>query len=585
MAFNSSVSNTGSGGAAAREGVAAGEKGIAIGGNVEGGIHYHDAPITSLLRAIPPAPPAHFTGHESDLARLQQLLISGQANAIIALHGMGGIGKTSLALKLAEQLHPHFPGGVLWWSLGPNPDVITALDVWARHADPRVDLSAFTTAASRAEVVRPMLSKLDRLCVFIDDVWDIESFSILKSALPPGSPVLITTRDSDLAKSLRCRVDQVEALKEREAIEVLEKLLAPLNGYVNAGHEIVRLTEGLPLALELIAGIADSPSDLPSIISELRTKPILDVLNRGTTREQSMEVCFTMSYERLDENLQRCFCALGVFALAPFDRNAIAAVWGDKESNTVDKAIQLLERRSLLTRIILPQTDAMQENVGMRNSDNMSTVVVEYKQHALLRDYAIKLLNAPISSSVNTASNGEVMYEDFASRHATYYLCFAREQNWHAIEHVFDQIEGGWRWVQAHKAEQIMDYVRVIIGFLGIRGRNIELLDWLHIALAQASSVKDRKNEGIILNHFGIIYDTLGQKDQALDFYRQALDILREVGDRSGEGTTLNNLGLVYDDLGQKEKALDFYQQALDILREVGNRAVEGTILNNLGRV
>ena len=56
-----------------------------------------------LLRATPPAPPAHFTGREDDLTKFTQLLTSGASVAITALHGMGGIGKTSLAQKLAEQ--------------------------------------------------------------------------------------------------------------------------------------------------------------------------------------------------------------------------------------------------------------------------------------------------------------------------------------------------------------------------------------------------------------------------------------------------------------------------------------------------
>ena len=57
----------------------------------------------SLLRATPPAPPAHFTGREADLEKFTQLLTSGASVAITALHGMGGIGKTSLAQKLAER--------------------------------------------------------------------------------------------------------------------------------------------------------------------------------------------------------------------------------------------------------------------------------------------------------------------------------------------------------------------------------------------------------------------------------------------------------------------------------------------------
>lgn len=215
MTTDPAISNTGSGAIASGSGaIAAGAKSVVAGRDM----YYHAAAEETVLRPTPPAPPAHFTGHEDELARFAQLLTSGQSVAITALHGMGGIGKTSLALKLAERLLPHFPGGVLWWSLGPTPDVVTALDVWARHAYPRADLSAFPCADTRAAVVRPMLAKLAKLCVIIDDVWDTGSFGILRSAVPPGCPVLITTRDGDLAKSLRCRVERIDALEESEGI-------------------------------------------------------------------------------------------------------------------------------------------------------------------------------------------------------------------------------------------------------------------------------------------------------------------------------------------------------------------------------
>ncbi|MEP6878979.1 MAG: tetratricopeptide repeat protein [Nitrosospira sp.] len=582
MALDPSTSNTGSGGIASGRSIAAGANGIAAGGDV----HYHAAPGESTLRPTPPAPPAHFTGHEDDLARFAQLLTSGQDVAITALHGMGGIGKTSLALKLAGQLHPHFPGGVLWWSLGPHPDVVTALDVWVRHANPHANLSAFPTVEARVEVIRPMLAKLDKLCVFIDDVWDIGSFNILKSAVPPDCPILITTRDGDLAKSLRCRVERIDALKDDEAIEVLVKLLGSLDGEESAALDIVHLTGGLPLALELIAGIADSPSDLPTIVKQLRTKPMLEVLERGDTREQSIEVCFTMSYERLDEDLRRRFRALGVFALAPFDRDAIAAVWDDEDADTVGKAIQLLVRRSLLTRAMPSQTVAAQNDASTRSPGDASKTAVEYNQHALLRDYAVKLLSAPLASFVDVVSGGtSVGDKDFAPRHAAYYRRFAEEQNWRAIERTFDQIEWGWRWVQTHESGQIIGYLFAVQRFLDMRGRNLELLDWLDIALTQTYSAPDRKNEAVILNGLGLVYDALGRKDQALDFHRKTLAIRREVGDRSGEGATLNNLGLVYNTLGQKDQALDFHRQALAISREVSDRLGEGATLNNLGRV
>lgn len=251
-----------------------GDGNIKIGDNY-GTINIENAP-RSTLRATPPAPPPHFTGREDDLARFTQLLTSGQNVAITALQGMGGIGKTALAQKLAECVRDRFPGGVLWWTLGPSADVFTALDVWARHADPRADLTALPTAGARAEAVRPLLARLGMMCVIVDDVWDETAARTLMSAIPPGCPILITTRDGDLAKSLRCRVERIDALSDDEAVALLVNLLGPFNqsrtgsharrgesGGVaaaadqDAAYDIARLTEGLPLALELIAGIAD----------------------------------------------------------------------------------------------------------------------------------------------------------------------------------------------------------------------------------------------------------------------------------------------------------------------------------------
>ena len=533
---------------------------------------------SNTLRATPPAPPAHFTGREADLDKFTRLLTQGKSVAITALHGMGGIGKTSLAQKLAEEIAPQFPGGVLWWTLGPNPDVITALDVWARHADPNGNLSDYPSAEARAEIVRPLLARLGKLCVIIDDVWEAASFNVLRSAIPPGCPLLMTTRDADLAKSLRCRVERIDALSDDEAVELLVNLLGSLEDNADAACDIAHLTEGLPLALELIAGLADSPADLPALAQRLKDKSPLDVLRRGATREQSIETCFTLSYEHLDPDLQRRFCALGVFALAPFDRAAIAAVWAE-DGDAVEQSIRQLVRHSLLARVTPNE---------VRNLNATDESAIEYTQHALLHGYALKLLTqlpSPGDGSIiaGRGAGGEGLF----ARHADYYRSFAKTQPWREVEHAFDQVEHGWQWVQQHAPEQIVDYVSAVQNFLRVRGRPFELINWLNDALTQTRAANDHKNEGATLNNLGLVYDDLGQKDKALDYYAQALDILRDAehGDRAGEGVTLNNLGGVYRALGQPDKALDYYAQALDILRAVGDRAGEGATLNNLGLV
>jgi tetratricopeptide (TPR) repeat protein len=372
------------------------------------------------------------------------------------------------------------------------------------------------------------------------------------SAIPPNHPIVITTRNSDLAKTLRCRLEPIDRLNEDEAVAVLVKLLGPLDQYDAAAREIARLTEGLPLALELIAGLADSPADLPVLTGKLREKPALDVLKLlgGETAEESIEACLAMSYAALDTNMQRRFRALGVFAPPSFDQVAIAGVWNEEDEESVDEAIRLLTRRNLLIK---------------------DEEAKDYRQHALLRAYALSLLE----------QQGE--YDEVAGGHANYYRQFARGQDWRAIEKVYEQIDWSWRWVQSTAPDQIISHVFAVQNFLRIRGRQVERLGWLQTVLTQARTERARQTEGTLLNNIGRFYDDLGRKEQALDYYQQALAIRREVGDRGGEGRTLNNIGHFYDDLGRKEQALDYYQQALAIYSEVGDRWAETVTLYNIG--
>lgn len=568
-----------------------------IGGDVTGRDKIITQHITPTLHATPPRPPDHFTGREADLEKFSRLLTTGQNAAITALHGMGGIGKTALALKLAEQIAAQFPGGVLWWGLGPEPNVITALDVWARHADPRADLTALPTAEARAEAVRPMLARLGKLCVMLDDVWDAQSARVLRAALPSDSVVLITTRNAQVAGALGYHVERIERLTPAECLELLSKLYAPqsLSPYHSAAQDIVAIIDGLPLALKLIRGLADTPARLPRVVEKLRRKPLLDILKlpEDEGREASLEWCLALSYaERLDADMQRRFRALGAFARAPYNRAAISAVWDDADAEAVTDAIEYLVQRNLLE-----EDEAAQE----------------YSQHALLRAYAVALLDK------------ENEHHTAAARHADYYRTFAKTQDWRATEHAFDQIEHGWQWVQTHAREQIIDYVLAVRVFFNLRGRLFEHMEWQNTALTQAHAANDRKNEGMLLNNIGDVHDNFGQRDEALDFYGQALATLQEVGNHSGivalnynigqvyhrygqwqealyhfqqalatfremdnrsmKGMTLYNIGKVYDDLGQKNKAPDFYQQVLAIDREVGVRWDESIILFNIGKV
>lgn len=114
-----------------------------------------------------------------------------------------------------------------------------------------------------------------------------------------------------------------------------------------------------------------------------------------------------------------------------------------------------------------------------------------------------------------------------------------------------------------------------------IEGRREALAKWREI-IALSKIKRDRVWEGIALLSSGLIFEQLGEIQNALDVYTQSLEIWQEIGNRQYEGSAVNNLGIIYNDLGEYDKAISNYNQAIKIQREVGNRPSVGIYLNNL---
>ena len=195
---------------------------------------------------------AHMVGRN---AMLQQLLVTLCSGRTCALHGLPGVGKTTLAQVVAqhETIQEHFPDGVLWVGLGPSPDVLSTFTQWATLLSvPEEAIHTAQTIEAMQTQVRQALS-LRRVLLVIDDAWTSET------ALPfllggRQCAHLLTTRFPQVALLASEEAPfLVSELDEQETTHLLMSLVPSLTeGNAPSLHEVFRMTGGLPLAVTLI---------------------------------------------------------------------------------------------------------------------------------------------------------------------------------------------------------------------------------------------------------------------------------------------------------------------------------------------
>ncbi len=512
-------------------------------------------PAEKPYRLHVPSPPEQFVGRDELVQELADKLCA-SPNPTLALHGLPGVGKSTLAAVLANdpEVQKHFADGVLWAGLGPSADVMSILAAWGQALG--LDVTDQPTPELRAQAVGRVIGS-QRLLLVLDDAWEIEPARLLRVG-GTNSGHLLTTRDLGLARTFagRPQAISIPVLEDDPAFLLLQTLAPEACAAGDAvARRLAQSLGGLPLALELVGGFLATPEH--SLFPELGSAALGEMADPAQRlqlasvrlgaldgRQVSLQDTITLSLEHLPPSAAETFYALGAFAARPatFNLDAAKAV-AQADAATLAK---------LVARSLVEQ--AGPEMLAM---------------HQTIADVARTRLPP-----------------EAVQRHRDYYLDLVDEdrEDWQRIQEIYPQVTQAWAQL-GDTTERVFDFVWYLGIYQERQGLWQDKLAWAGRGLEIARAQNLEAEAASMLIHLGYVYNALGEKQQALAYFEQALPLWRQVGDQAGEAGTLHNIGAVYDALGEKQQALAYYEQALPLSRQVGDRSGEAMTLNNIGKV
>jgi len=290
--------------------------------------------LVATLHGVPSQRPNYLRRYEY-LERLKQAVLGGTDRVIgitgttsrIGLHGMGGIGKTVLAIDLVNdgEVRRAFSDGIFWLTLGQTIEPLRLQSELARYmaGEPK----AYATVNEGRDQLRQLFYGKSCLLV-LDDLWhpqDADPFDVLETR----SRLLVTTRDADLLVALGARELPLDVLTDQLALELLASwavqdrvALPPVASKVaeSCGH--------LPLALALAGA---------RVRGGARWEEVLSALERGRLEfldhpYGSVFSSLRLSTDALPQAERARYFELAVFPEdAVIPAAAICALWGIPE--------------------------------------------------------------------------------------------------------------------------------------------------------------------------------------------------------------------------------------------------------------
>lgn len=601
---------------------------------------------TNTLVPVPdqlPLPGREARGRGEEVIALEKDIRKRQrsaSGAVVVISGMAGVGKSTVAYRVAARVKALFPDGVLFANLQGFADAAIepteperVLDRFL--SDLQVPYREIGVEGKSAEL-RSVLAHRSVLLV-LDDVASAEQ---VRPLLPGAgaSAAIITSRNmlSGLRASLDIHVEKIEPLENEASIEILEEAIPDdaRGKYRNELADLVQLCDGLPLALTVIACRLDGGRPrhtIPALVRELnRDQQKLDALDLPKN-EASVRLALDYSVRKLSSDARRLLWQLAVHPGPTIGWEAVIDLGQAGGGIRADHAVEELVAANLvgfsseryhLHDLVRNYARYHVTSEGDGSAENLEAetlrLTLEYQLHNAracdrLLDHERRLpigepdgitvtepedleqAMAILDDEYDTMLSGIQLAIDRGLAHYIWLLPMVLVTYQWKRYHLADALRGLQRAVDAvDSAESVVSPTDLAMLYRMLAGTHWrrEEFDSAAGRLRRAIrlSEQDAGEAGRLSlarsqHALAITLRKQGNGADAEEHHWRALRLYRELSDPVGEAASLNGIGTLYYDRGEYGEALRFCTEARCIAEETDDWDNRADVLYTLAKI